>query len=299
MNLFSFFKKAEKTGADSSIDSEEILAGLEASTTTDEIETILSLHPEWDIPQEQDYVFRFLANELEPLKPNQISLSGIDIDLEPANDSWLVKAFFRSSLDQQISVGPIELLLLDEEGKTLASQEFDLKELGDIPARSARPWVFVFTKDNIFAEEPPAKDWKLAFNVQSMVPHKLELDQAWEEGLTDEQKEGLAKVVETLPKLKPREVNISGFQVKNEEDGSIAASVFIRNGHSKQINIEKLPLELIDAAGDLVASGSFTLEALSVKANTSKPWTFIYPKEMIQKEEPDLSRWTVRVPQQS
>ena len=119
---------------------------------TDEVETTLSLHPEWNVPQEQEYVFRFLANELEPLKPNQISLSGIDIDVEPANGSWLVKAFFRSSLDQQISVGAVELMLLDEEGKTLASEEFDLKELGDIPARSARPWVFVFTKDNIFAE---------------------------------------------------------------------------------------------------------------------------------------------------
>ena len=105
-------------------------------------------------------------------------------------------------------------MLLDEEGKTLASEEFDLKELGDIPARSARPWVFVFTKDNIFAEQPPAENWKLAFNVQSMVPHKLELEQTWEDGLTAEQKEGLAKVVEGLPKLKPREVNISGFQVK-------------------------------------------------------------------------------------
>lgn len=298
MNLFSFFKKAEKTGTESSIDSNELIEGLTASTETDEIDTTLSLHPEWTIPQEQDYVFRFLANELEPLKPNQISLSGIDIDVEHANGSWLVKAFFRSSLDQQISVGEIELLLLDEEGNTLASDQFDLKELGDIPARSARPWVFVFTKDNVFAEEPPSENWKLAFNVQSMVPHKLELEQAWEEGLTAEQKEGLAKVVESLPKLKPREVNISGFQVKKEDDGSIAASIFIRNGHSKQINIEQLPLELIDATGDTVARGSFALDNLSVKANTSKPWTFIYPKELIQKEEPDLSRWTVRVPQQ-
>lgn len=298
MNLFSFFKKAEKTGKDSSIDSNELIEGVAASTETDEIDTTLSLHPEWNIPQEQDYVFRFLANELEPLKPNQISLSGIDIDVEPANGSWLVKAFFRSSLDQQISVGEIELLLLDEEGNTLASDQFDLKELGDIPARSARPWVFVFTKENVFAEKLPVENWKLAFNVQSMVPHKLELEQAWEEGLTTEQKEGLGKVVESLPKLKPREVNISGFQVKKEEDGSIATSIFIRNGHSKQINIEQLPLELIDATGELVARGSFKLDNLSVKANTSKPWTFIYPKELIQKEEPDLSRWTVRVPQQ-
>ena len=298
MNLFSFFKKAEKTGTDSTIDSKEIVDNVDAINEDSEIETTLSFHPEWNIPQEQEYVFRFLSNELEPLKPNQISLSGIDIDVEHANGSWLVKAFFRSSLDQQISVGAVELMLLDEEGKTLASDEFDLKELGDIPARSARPWVFVFTKDNIFAEAPPTENWKLAFNVQSMVPHKLELEQAWEDGLTEEQKEGLSKVVEGLPKLKPREVNISGFQVKEQDDGGIAASVFIRNGHSKQINIEKLPLELIDATGELIAQGSFNLAPLSVKANTTKPWTFIYPKDLIQKENPDLSRWTVRVPQQ-
>ncbi|MCM3711720.1 accessory Sec system S-layer assembly protein [Sporosarcina luteola] len=297
MKLFNMFKKTEKTGSDSTIDSEEILEGSAQSEGTDDIETTLSLHPQWTLSQEQEYVFRFLANELEPLKPNQISLSGIDIDVEPANGSWLVKSFFRSSLEQSISVGSVELMLLDAEGKTLASQEFDLKELGDIPGKSARPWVFVFTKDNIFAEEPPAENWKLAFNVQSMVPHKLELEQAWEDGLTAEQKEALEKVVENMPKLKPREVNFAGFQVKKQDDGSIAASIFIRNGHSKQINIEKLPLELIDATGEIVARGSFDLAPLSVKANTSKPWTFIYPKEMVQKEDPDFSRWTIRVPQ--
>lgn len=297
MKLFNLFKKTEKTGSDSTIDSEEILEGSAQSESTDEVETTLSLHPQWELSQEQEYVFRFLANELEPLKPNQISLSGIDIDVEPANGSWLVKSFFRSSLEQSISVGSVELMLLDAEGKTLASQEFDLKELGDIPGKSARPWVFVFTKDNIFVEEPPAENWKLAFNVQSMVPHKLELEQAWEDGLTAEQKEALEKVVDNMPKLKPREVNFAGFQVKKQDDGSIAASIFIRNGHSKQINIEKLPLELVDATGEIVARGSFDLAPLSVKANTSKPWTFIYPKEMVQKEEPDFSRWTIRVPQ--
>ncbi|MBD7985225.1 accessory Sec system S-layer assembly protein [Sporosarcina sp. Sa2YVA2] len=297
MKLFSMFKKTEKTGADSTINSDEILEGSAKSEGTEEVETTLSFHPQWALSQEQEYVFRFLSNELEPLKPNQISLSGIDIDVEPANGSWLVKSFFRSSLDQAITVGSVELMLLDAEGQTLASQEFDLNELGEIPARSARPWVFVFTKENTFAEVPPAENWKLAFNVQSMVPHKLELEQAWEDGLSTEQKEALAKAVEGMPKLKPREVNFAGFQVVKQEDGSIAASIFIRNGHSKQINIEKLPLELIDATGEIVAKGSFDLAPLSVKANTSKPWTFIYPKEMVTKEEPDFSRWTIRVPQ--
>lgn len=297
MKLFNLFKKTEKTGSDSTIDSEEILEGSAQSGSTDEVETELSLHPQWTLSQEQEYVFRFLANELEPLKPNQISLSGIDIDVEPANGSWLVKSFFRSSLDQPITIGPVELLLLDDNGEVIASQEFDLNELGELPARSARPWVFVFEKPNTFLEQPPAENWKLAFNVQSMVPHKLDLEQAWEDGLTAEQKEALEKVVENMPKLKPREVNFAGFQVKQQDDKSIAVSLFIRNGHSKQINIEKLPLELVDATGETVARGSFDLAPLSVKANTSKPWTFIYPKEMVQKENPDFSKWIIRVPQ--
>lgn len=297
MNFLSFFKKSEKTGTESAIDSAEIIDHVNDASSADEVETTLSFHPNWNVTQEQEYVFRFLSNELEPLKPNQLSLSGIDIDVEPANGSWLVKAFFRSSLDQAIEVGTVELILFDEEEKMVASSEFNLAELGEIPARSARPWIFEFTKDNVLAEAPPEKNWKLAFNVQSMVPHQLELEQAWEEGLTAEQKEGLAKVVEGLPKLKPREVNISGFQVKTEEDGSIAASVFVRNGHSKAINIEQLPLELIDATGELVAKGSFALKDFSVNANTTKPWTFIYPKELVHKTEPDLSRWIIRVPQ--
>lgn len=297
MKLFSLFTKTEKTGSDSTIGSEEILEGNAPSTSTDDVETTLSLHPQWTISQEQEYVFRFLANELEPLKPDQISLSGIDIDVDESNGNWLVKAFFRSSLSQSITLGEVELLVLDREGNMLASQQFNLEELGEIPATSARPWVFIFTKDNLFAETPPAEGWKLAFNVQSMVPHKLELEPAWEEGLSADQKDALEKAVESMPKLKPREVNIAGFQVKKQEDGSIATSVFIRNGHSKQINIENLPLELIDATGDLIARGSFKLDSFDVKANTSKPWTFIYPKEMVQKEDPDFSRWSIRVPQ--
>lgn len=287
----------DKTGKESTIDSKEILDSVVASTGTDKVKTELSYHPEWTVPQEQEYVFRFLANELEPLKPNQISLSGIEVDLDPATGGWLVKAFFRSSLNQAIQMEEVELLLLDEKEEVIATQQFDLSELGEIPAKSARPWIFVFGKENITGENPPTENWKLAFNVQSMMPHRLDLAEAWEEGLADEQKESLKEVVKGLPKLKPKEVNIAGFQVKEEEDGSIAASVFIRNGHSKEINIEQLPLELLDANGELVARGTFKLEDFSVKANTTKPWTFIYPKDLVQKENPDLSRWVAKVVQ--
>ncbi|UZN00101.1 SLAP domain-containing protein [Lysinibacillus sp. MHQ-1] len=65
------------------------------------------------MPQEQKYIFNFLANELEPLKPNQLSLSSISIE-EARAGKWLVRAFFRSSLPQAIELGEIELFILDK-----------------------------------------------------------------------------------------------------------------------------------------------------------------------------------------
>lgn len=297
MNLFSFFKKTDKKGTDSTVSSNDFLNINEDDEDANEIETTLSFHPEWKVPQEQEYVFSFLANDLEPLQPNQISLSGIDIDVESADGSWLVKAFFRSSLNQEIEVGEVELLLLDEYDKKVATKEFDLKELGSIPPKSARPWIFVFEQETTTTDTPPTENWKLAFNLQSMMPHSLELDKAWDEALGDEQKEALEKIVADLPKLKSKEVNFTGFQTKVEEDGSLAVSLFIRNGHSKDVNLEKLPLEIIDATGDIVAKGSFELGPLTVGANKTKPWTFIFPKALIIKENADFSRWSARVPQ--
>ncbi len=92
-------------------------------------------------------------------------------------------------------------------------------------------------------------------------------------------------------------MNFTGFQKQLKEDGSLAVGLFVRNGHAKEIKLEKLPLEIIDAQGQTVCQGTFNLPPLSVKANTSKPWTFTFPKENIKLTNPDLSRWTARIPQ--
>lgn len=297
MSIFSFFNKTTKTGLDSTIDSTEVVEGSSAQTDAkSDVFTSLSISPDWKISKEQEYVLKFLSNDLPPLKADQLSLSGIDIELEKRTGNWNVQAFFRSSLDRPMTLGKAELLLLDGDSQVLAAQEFDLSELGAIPPLSNRPWVFQFGQDNIAAPEVPAENWTLAFNVQSLVPHSLDLDPAWEEALPEEQKNALSAIVNDLPALNPREVNITGFQSKMTQEGNLAASVFIRNGHTQHIQLEKLPLEVLDANGQQVVSGSFNLDNLMVKANTSKPWTFIFPKDMLQIQEPDLSRWTARVP---
>ncbi|SOB90937.1 accessory Sec system S-layer assembly protein [Ureibacillus xyleni] len=299
MGIFDFFKKTDKVGKDSAIDSKELVKSAENDkAASQEVVTKLSFHPDWNVPQEQQYVFRFLANELEPLKPNQLSLAAISIEEEARNGSWHVKAFFRSSLSQPIELADIELILLDKDDKRLASKQFNFKELGTIPAESARPWVFTFDKNSIEAEEVPEDGWKIAFNLISLRGHQLDLDETWKKQLPQEQQEALEKVVKELPKLGKKEVNFTGLQVNLRDDQSLHASIFIRNGNDKAINLEQLPLEIIDANGKRVAKGSFKLDPiLTVQPNSTKPWTFIFPADLVDAENADFSRWTARVVQ--
>lgn len=300
MGLFSFFKKSDKVGQENTIDSKDLLGNATSNSQNDnsEVVTKLSFHPDWNVPQEQKYIFNFLANELEPLKPNQLSLSSISIEEDARLGKWLVRAFFRSSLAEAIELGEIELFIMDKNDELVASKKFDFKALGTIPAESARPWVFEFEKSTLKTEEIPEDGWKIAFNLVSLRGHQLELDATWEEQLPTEQKEELAKIVKTLPELGETEVNFTGLQAKFANDGSLNVSIFIRNGHNKAINLEQLPLEIIDARGQQIAKGSFKMDPiLTVQPNSTKPWTFIFPPTLVNPKGADLSRWTARVTQ--
>lgn len=300
MGLFSFFKKSDKVGQENTIDSKELLGAVSSENQDDnrDVVTKLSFHPDWNVPQEQKYIFNFLANELEPLKPNQLSLSSISIEEDARVEKWHVRAFFRSSLPEAIELGEIELFIMDKNDELIASKKFDFKALGSIPAESARPWVFEFEKSTLKTQEIPEDGWKIAFNLVSLRGHQLELDPTWEEQLPAEQKEELKKIVKTLPKLGDTEVNFTGLQAKFANNGSLNVSIFIRNGHSKAINLEQLPLEIIDARGQQIAKGSFNMKPiLTVQPNSTKPWTFIFPPELVKPKGADLSRWTARVTQ--
>lgn len=301
MGIFDFlFKKTDTVKNENTIDSTELLKGKKSASSKKEVKTALSLHPDWEVPQEQQYIFNFLANDLAPLQPNQLSLS--TISMEEKDGDWFVRAFFRSSLDHAIELGEIELYILDKDGELLASKRFDFSALGVIPAESARPWVFTFEKgtqkqalDGVLEE-----GWRIAFNLVFLRGHQLDLDPSWEKQLTAAQKEHLENIVKGLPELKDAEINFTGLQIQQTDEGALNATVLIRNGHHKAVNLEQLPLEIYDANSNRVAHGSFKMDPpITVEPNTTKPWTFIFPASLVEKEELDLSRWSARVARQS
>jgi len=300
--MLGFFKrdkkKITKDGGDHSVDSMELL-GEKAETTGKEVKTSLNIPPNANIGQEERYYYQFLNNELPLLKENQISLSGIEVHTEE-DGRVLVKAFIRNSIAKGVRIQePIPLLLLGPNEERLARQVFDLTILGELPPESSTPWLFVFETQNVFEKEIPQTDWKLAFELKkSKGPHVLDLEESWEKSLADKDKEKLEQLVKTIQPPKPGEVNFMGLQSRLDDEGALHVTLLIRNGSEKNVKLEQLPLNVKDASGEVIAQGAFKLEALEIKTNTSKPWTFIFPKELVLKENADLSKWKAYVPQE-
>ncbi|WP_158736866.1 accessory Sec system S-layer assembly protein [Alteribacillus sp. YIM 98480] len=295
--MLPFFRKKgngkpKMEGNETTVSSEELLN--ETSETDDseqQVETDLSIHPEWTISKEDQYSFQFLNMECPPLKPNQISLSGISLQ-EEKDGQYQVTAFIRNSLNKTIKLHETTLVLLDSTDKVLGRKKMDLSEAGEIPSKSSRPWKFSFADTDLFTTELPNEGWKLAFQLKpSSRKHSLSLENSWEQSLAEKDKVKLQEMVDNLTPPKPGEVNFMGLKALRKENGDLHVTMLIRNGSSKNINLEQIPLQVEDASGETIAKGGFTLDKFEVKANTSKPWTFIFPQELVSDEEIDLSSW--------
>ena len=202
-------------------------------------------------------------------------------------ERFLSKPLFATVCRKRITFQePVPLLLLGPDGETLARQEFDLSVLGEMPAESQPTMLFVFEEKNVRVKEIPQTDWKLAFELKKpKEPHALDLEESWEKSLAETDKEKLEQLVKSITPPKAGEVNFMGIQARIDENGSLHTTLLIRNGSEKNVKLEQLPLIVEDASGEVIAKGGFQFDHLEVKANTSKPWTFIFPKELLLKEE--------------
>lgn len=263
-------------------------------------DTPLSLHSSWEreLETNQKYALSFMLNDLPPVASGNVSLAGIKIF--PHEDGVEITAFVRNGLPRPIQLGTMTLVILIQGDQLFARQSFDLSEMGEIPALHARPWSFVFKQENFLQKDVLLANWKLAFEMAQkklVLPQQLELEESWIKALSDEQKASLIELAKNLPALQPGEVNVQSVQISKAEDQSLRAMLLIRNGSAQALSFEKLPLMLFDANNEKVAEGLFELGGLTVNPGTSKPWLFIFPEPSIVKENPDLSRWKVAVPQ--
>ncbi|HFJ9403574.1 accessory Sec system S-layer assembly protein [Bacillus cereus group sp. TH260-2LC] len=292
--MLSFLKKAKKNGKDTTVSSNQLFGQESTNTENKTVQPTLYFHPSWGaVGQEQKYIYQFLHKELPRLEEYQISLSGIEI--EKRDNGYDVAVFIRSTVPKPISFEEVTLILLNKEKKLCARKTFNLSALGDIPANVNMPFIFTFEQETITDAELSQTDWELAFELESK--HVLDLDPSWEAQLPEASKEALRNFVDNLTPPNDGEINFLGLQAARKENGDLHTTLLIRNGCKDNIQLEQLPLHIEDATGAVVVKGAFTLPNLEIKANTTKPWSFVFPASSILKEDMDLSSWKALVPQ--
>ena len=290
--MFELFNKKKMEGKSTSIEANKLIEQNEELQQEGElINPQFMVHSLFPVSKEDEYILRFFHTELEPLKLNQLNLSGISLT-NLKEEGLKVTTFLRNSLIKDFTIEKAKLVLMDNNQQVIARHTFDLSSFGKIAGTTTIPVVFIFPSSSVRLSEFETADFSIQFDLTP--DHELNLDKSLEEQFNEETIEKLKNLVKSLPLGEENTMNITPFKLQPFEDGSVQVSMFIRNFYTNQnINIEQLPIKILDANRVLYAEASVTLQNFEVKANTTRLLFINLPKEAILNSNVDLSRWII------
>jgi SLAP domain-containing protein len=155
--------------------------------------------------------------------------------------------------------------------------------------------AFVYVNSSLPIEEDQqilSGDWK-AYQRSKEYPHTLVLHETWERAVSDKDRELFHELFYDASSPKVDYITFLAVRAGINYEGNLFATVLIQNGKKKDVIMDNIPLVFEDAHS-MVAEYRFAIKDVVVNANTSTPWTFIFPKETIKKDNIDLSSWTLR-----
>ena len=250
---------------------------------------------EYDRGVMSDFQKEFLVDELAQLpqlEDGQVSIDGVyTFDM---GERIEVSVYLRNGFSKQINFDKVPLVIVNKKGEVLAKQVVDMNNLGILPPFSARPYKIYFDKENLLVDTISADDWKIQFeeSVSSVNAVKVEFE-GMPENVEHDLKNSFTKFLNKLPLIKAGEVNIDVFKTLKCMDNSISIVFLIRNGCDKVIELERLPIKVKDEQGELVASGIFDIENVSVNPHKAKIYDFTITKDYITNEDFDISNCKV------
>lgn len=267
---------------------------MQASDNRRIVETEISVHPEL-----KDRVSKFkmetLNDEISTLPPIKEGDVNISTDyIFDVGDKYEVSIFIRNGLAKPINFEKVPLILVNDKGEILGEKIFNLREVGDIPPKSVRPWKIYFEKEDFNIGDNNLKDLKIVFDTKIKAERtvKVELDNL-PEGIQGEKRKKYEKFLEELPLLRRGQVSMSTFDVYKTKDEGVSVVLVICNGNDRAINVEKVPLSIFDASESLVASGVFYLEKVVINPGKANVYRFTFNDDEIINKDMDLSSFKV------
>lgn len=260
----------------------------------EEVPTILSLleYDENVMSDVQKEILEDEIAELSSIQEGQLNVSGIYA--YDTGEKLEVKAYIRNGLSKKIVLEQIPLVITNSKGEILAYQIFNLQSLGEIPEHTARPLKILFERKNIFVDKIPMDDWELGFDTRIKAERNVKVHfEGLPKEIDIEDKLVYDKFLRGLPDLREGQFSISPFSVGIQKDGNMLVTVVMRNGNSKPISIDKIPVSLKDPKGNVVKSNLFELNKFTVSPLKAKLCNFMFPTNLQLEKDIALEGWEV------
>jgi SLAP domain-containing protein len=250
---------------------------------------------EYDNGVMSDFQKEFLREELAELpklEDGQVSINGIyTFDM---GDKVEVSVYLRNGLSKQINFDKVPLVIVNRNGDILAKQIMDMGEFGILPPLSARPYKVYFDKANLLVETISNDDFVIQFekSISAINTVKVELE-GIPTDMDHQLKSSFTKFLDKLPLIKAGDVNLEVFKTLRGVNNSISIVFMIRNGCTKIIKLERLPIIVKDEQGEIVATGLFDIENVSVNPHKAKVYDFTITEDYIINKDFDITNCKV------
>jgi len=195
------------------------------------------------LEKEDEYLFRYHANQLPALRQNQLSVEALQLDASTYPVS--VISLFRNTLEHAFQIDGLPLLMLDEHKRLIGRKVLSTEDIPEFIAMSSIPCWLDFHEEEIFLPSQETFPGKitLLFSLEEM--HHLELG----EQLSVEEQKLVKQVFYSTPTLTNEELNVLSVS-SHQVDGKLVVLLLIRNGYKQSIQLGALPVEL--CAGEQV-----------------------------------------------
>ncbi len=122
---------------------------------------------------------------------------------------------------------------------------------------------------------------------------KLHFHSVWEDRLPQKQKDDLNKFLEGLAPIH-KEFGVALVRGKYKKNGGAVATVLLRNGFEKPMDIERVKAKILDKDNLLIAEEEFELD-LRLQAESALPWSFVFSKDSVIRPNIDPDNWMIQV----
>ena len=234
-------------------------------------------------------------NDKHPLKENDID---IHVTYFTKNDDDLEAGFFvRNGLKSNLSMEEIPLVIMDDKENPVMSQNFNFKDEGLIKGHGARHFTvnFKIPEDVVFDE---SKDYTIKFNTTKQMKAFNSVDTEIENmpaNLSFEQESVLRDFAHNLPTLRANEFSISLFKLEFTPEDDIMCTLLFRNGNTKPVKVEKLPVSIFDGTNNLICRKVFANvpELDSINPGKAKVVSFLFKQAEVRPGRFDFTKCRV------